>query len=299
MRKVLTQAGGGIFGVGPATYLAGLEAATGESIQDLVDAFAGTSVGAVNSGLFGCGFSAKQVRGFYSELASAFFGHKNLRYTLTKCGPQYDDAVLLQVLKDKCRDRTMSETVNPTYITAWNVVKRQLKVFGPGDKAVPVWYAIRASMSAPTYFGILDGLYGDGGLAANDPLLVGFSGVVADDSVDYTQGLKLLNLVTSGTTADGDLVSNRWFITTLLSKLILPALTAGNSADVEYIRAAIDKWTTKHLGGGQPRLQNYRVTPPSPDWPLDSADKVPDISKIWADQFTADKTSLLNYLTGV
>jgi hypothetical protein len=290
--KICTQAGGGIFGIGPSAYLASLETASGEVVQKLFDAFAGTSVGAVNSGLFGCGFSASQVRDFYAELSPAFFGHKNLRYTLVKRGPRYDDTVLLQVLKEKCRDRTMAETVNPTYITAWNAVKRQLKVFGPADKDVPVWYAIRASMAAPTYFGILDGVYGDGGLAANDPLLVGFAGAVIDDSVDYSQGLKLVNLVTSGVTPDGDLVSNRWFVTTLLSKLILPALTAGNSADVEFIRRAIDKWSPKSL-------QNFRVEPPSPDWPLDASDKAPAIAKIWTTQFEADKSALLNYLLEV
>lgn len=297
MKKVLTQAGGGIFGVGPANYIADIEGAAGEVVQDLVDAFAGTSVGAVNSGILGCGYSGAQLKGFYPELSPAFFGHTSIRYTLTKCGPRYDDAELLRVLKKKCGDRTMSETVKPTYITAWNAVKHCLKVFGPGDKTVPVWYAIRASMSAPTYFGILDGIYGDGGLSANDPLIVAFAGVVSDDSVDISQGLKLINLVTSGMTEDCCPISNRWFITTLLTKLILPAITAGNSADVEFIRAAIDKWTRKLTGSGTPLLQNFRVAPPSPNWDLDAVDRVADIAKIWNDQFAKDKDSLLTYLS--
>jgi len=294
--KVLSQSGGGIFGIGTATYIEAIETTTGRPIQDLVDAFACTSVGAVNGGLLGCDYSGKQLRSFYPELTPAFFGHTNIRYTLTRCGPRYDDAELLRVLKEKCGDRTMSETVKPTYITAWNAVKHTLKVFGPGDKTVPVWYAIRASMAAPTYFGILDGIYGDGGMAANDPLIVGFAGVVADDSVDFSQGLKFLNLVTSGLTEDCCPISNRWFITTLLSKLILPALTAGNSADVEFIRAAIDKWTQKLLGSDQTKLQNFRVAPHSPNWDLDATEKATAIAQIWTDQFTKDRDSLLAYL---
>lgn len=299
MSVVLTVAGGGIYGIGPANYLASLETATGEPVQNLVKAAAGTSVGAVDVGILGCGYTAGNLRSFYPALTPAFFGHRNLRYTLTKCGPQYDDTDLLRVLQEKCGSRTMAETVFPTYITAWDVVKRQLKVFGPADKDVPVWYAIRASMSAPTYFGILDGRYGDGGLAANDPLLLGFAGPVLDDSVDFSQGLRMLNLVTSGTTPDGGLVSNRWFITTLLTKMILPAITAGNSADVEIVRAAIDKWTTKLMGSTQPKLQNFRVSPPSPDWDLDDVARSSAITKIWDDQFAADKAALLKYLTGV
>lgn len=299
MRKVLSIAGGGIFGIGPANYISDLEVASGEPVQNLFDAFACTSVGAVDGGLFGCGFTGGQVRSLYPSLTPAFFGHTNLRFTLTKCGPKYDDAELLRVLKEKCGDRTMAETVRPTYITAWDAVRRQLKVFGPADKTVPVWYAIRASMAAPTYFGILDGVYGDGGLAANDPLLVGFAGMVSDDSVDYSQGLKFLNLVTSGTTPAGEGVSNRWFITTLLTKMILPAITAGNSSDVEFIRQAIDKWARKLLGTDQEKLQNFRVAPLSPDWDLDDTGKAQAIVKIWADQFAIDRSALLKYLSGV
>lgn len=294
---ILTESGGGIFGVGPANYVVDVEATAGKAIQALVQALAGTSAGSINTGMYGCGYTGAQVKSFYPELTPAFFGHKLARYTYLKCGPQYDDTVLLQVLKEKCGDRTMSETVLPTYITAWDVTKHCLKVFGPGDKAVPVWYAIRASMAAPSFFGILDGIYGDGGLCANDPLIVGFAGVVTDDSVDFSRGLKLLNLVTSGTTADGDKASNRWFILTLLEKVILPAITAGNSSDVEFIRGAIDKFTRVLAGSHAPLLRNFRVAPVSPNWNMDAVDKSDAIAKIWTDQFAKDKDSLLTYLS--
>jgi len=290
-----TGAGGGFMGIGPCRYVSDLEKASGKWVQDLFDFFAGTSVEAIDAGMYGCGFHGQDTLALHHEHGAAIFGKRNLRYRLTKCGPQYDDAVILALLKEKCGDRTMAETVKPLYLTAWDMRRKQLKVFGPQDKDVPVWFAIRCSMAATTFFSTPDGRHGDGGFAANDPLLVGFAGVVMDTSVDVSNGIKMLNMVTSGLNPEGPAVGNDWFILTYLKQIVLKAITTGNSADVEYIRQAINAFVKK-MGGGEDRLLNFRVNPPCTDYQLDETQHAADVEAIWAECFKQDKDELLAYL---
>ena len=294
----MTQAGGGIMGIGPALYVDSVENAAGKKVLDLFDFFAGTSAGAINTGLYACGFSGAEVLEFHHAHGAKVFGDENWRFKLAKCGPRFDDKKILNLLKRYCGDRTMSQALKPLYLTAWDMRRKQLKVFGPTDKDVPIWYAIRCSMAAPTYFGNMDGRYGDGGMAANDPLLVGFAGAVTDDSVDIANGLRLLNLVTSGTNPERGPIGNDWFILTQLTATVLPALTSGNSADVEFIRAAIDKFARKTSSRGEPLLRNFRVSPDCPDYDLADVKCVPDVSRRWATQFSADRDTLVPYLIG-
>lgn len=293
-----TQAGGGIMGVGPARYVAEIEAGSGKRVQDLFDFFSGTSAGAINCGLYACGFSGAEVLEFHHNYGASIFSDKLWRYRILKCGPRFDDKAILTLLKKYCGDRTMSETVKPLYTTAWDMQKKQLKVFGPADKTIPVWYAIRCSMAAPTYFGNVDGRYADGGMAANDPLLVGFSGAVMDGVLDYSNGMKLLNLVTSGTTPPRGPVGNDWLITTYLTSVILPALTSGNSADVEFIRGAIDKFARATSNRGEPLLQNFRASPDCPDYDLADVSCVKDVEDRWTRWFNTDRDAVIQYLTG-
>ena len=286
-------------GIGPARYTADLETATGKSVQELSDFFAGTSVGAINTGLYACGFTGKQVLDFHREHGASIFSDKLWKYRLTKCGPRFDDKKIMALLKRYCGNRTMSETEKPLYLTAWDMQRKQLKVFGPQDDEIPVWYAIRCSMAAPTYFGNVDGRYADGGMAANDPLLVGFAGAVMDSGLDVSQGIKMLNLVTSGTTPSRGPIGNDWLITTYLSAVILPALTSGNSADVEYIREAIDMFVCKVAKSSAPLLDNWRVAPDCPDYDLADVSCVRDVERRWALRAELDRDHVAKYLTGV
>ena len=298
MIHIHTQAGGGVMGIGPARYVADLEDATGLPVQAQAQAFAGTSAGAINTGLYACGFTGKQVLDFHHEHGKSIFADKLWRYRLTKCGPRFDDKRILALLKKFCGDRTMAETTHPLYLTAWDMQRKQLKVFGPQDHDVPVWYAVRCSMAAPTYFGNVDGRYADGGMAANDPLLVGFAGAVMDSSLDVPNGIKMLNLVTSGTTPPRGPIGNDWLITTYLSAVILPALTSGNSADVEFVRQAIDAFARRVSNRPDPLLQNWRVAPDCPDYDLADVSCVADVERRWALRFELDRDSVVPYITG-
>ena len=125
-------------------------------------------------------------------------------------------------------------------------------------------------------------MYLDGGMSANDPAAVGCAAAVRDGVV---KDPRVLQLVTSGDTPDGGTVDADWSAITVLRKEVLPALTAGNSADVDLI---LDAWI------GQANV--FRVSPQSPDYDLDACEHSMDVARIWTTQFNADKDRLLAWI---
>ncbi len=292
---VISEAGGGFMGVGPARYLAELEGALfslgygRRPLQDRAALLVGTSVGSIDMALLACGYSAAEVLQLHRDHGAAIFGRKLWPYRLAKIGPQYDDGPVLELLKRKLGDRTMSETEVPLYVTTWDARKKDLKVWGPEDKSTPVWYAVRTSMAAPTYFSPVDGRYTDGGMAANDPLLCGLAAGVDAGILDVA-GVKLLELVTSGRNAERGALDAGWGILTTLRKVILPALTAGNASDVGYIARA---WiqSAKGVPG-----QLLRVQPLLEDYDLDATEKAQDVENAWAQQWETDRDRALYFV---
>ena len=134
---VISEAGGGFMGVGPARYLAELEGALfslgygRRPLQDRAALLVGTSVGSIDMALLACGYSAAEVLQLHRDHGAAIFGRKLWPYRLAKIGPQYDDGPVLELLKRKLGDRTMAETEVPLYVTTWDARKKDLKVWGP------------------------------------------------------------------------------------------------------------------------------------------------------------------------
>lgn len=304
LNAVLSEAGGGHMGIGPARYMAELEKLLG--LSNLAHLFAlvvGTSVGAIDMALLACGYSAREVLDLHREHGAGIFGDKLWAYRILKNGPKYSDAYVLKLLRSKFGDRTMSSTVPPLYITAYDARRRKLKVFGPKDTLVPVWYAVRCSMAASSYFAPMggysveggvfrlnsDGRYVDGGFTANDPLLCGIAAGFIDGYIK-AEDLRLLNLVTSGETPEISTIKSGWNILTTLKNVIIPALTAGNSADAEFIGRA---WL-KSLRQSPENL--FRVAPATPDMELDETKKSPMVEDLWAKQWDRDYGSLVRFL---
>lgn len=301
---VLSQAGGGFMGIGPMRYLSALEARTG--IPNAANRFSlliGTSIGAVDMALMACGYSARDVLDLHREHGKKIFGTKTWSYTLFKNGPRYDDSYIVKLLKSKLGKLTMDQTATPLYITAYDARKKDIKVFGPKDKGVPIWYAVRCSMAASTYFGPMggctitdkgftilpDGRYVDGGFAANAPLLCGIAAGF-EDGLLKPWGLKVMELVTTGKNPESEPIKEDWNILTTLNKVILPSITAGNSSDVGFIASA---WL-KSLG--QHRNQCFRVRPEMPEFDLDNVKESGTVEYIWASQFEKDMDYLLKFL---
>ena len=296
---ILSESGGGFMGIGPARYMADLEHLMKSQIIKYFSLLVGTSVGAIDMALLACGFSASDVLLFHYKHGKDIFGDKLWSYRLLKNGPKYSDKKINALLKEKLGNRTMSQTKVPLYITAYDARNRKLKVFGPKDTLVPVWYAVRCSMAASTYFSPMggysvdggvfrlnsDGRYVDGGFTANDPLLCGIAAGFIDGYIK-AEDLRLLNLVTSGETPEISTIKSGWNILTTLKNVIIPALTAGNSADVEFITKA---WLQSMR---QPKKNLFRVCPLTKDMQLDDVENSKIIESIWADQFRKDRYAL-------
>ena len=282
---IISEAGGGTFGIGPARYLSLLSEQTAFAPVAAI----GTSIGAVDMALLACGVTPADLYKFHVEHSSDVFGKKNLKYTLFKYGSKYDDAAIMELLKSLC-NRKMKDTVFPLYTVAWNTLTKSIKVFSSkSDPDVYVWYAARASMAAATYFTPVDNIYNDGGMACNEPAALGLSKSLLDGYIASGDNVRVLDLVTSGTTSDGKKISNDAFITTQLTDVILPAITSGNSADTEVLLQAF-----REVSSG--KTQYYRVAPSSPDWDLDAVSHNPDITKIWEDQFALDRVSVTEFV---
>lgn len=309
---VISQAGGGFMGIGPARYLAELEACLerlGYGSNPVVREAAllvGTSVGAINAALLAVGYSCRDVLDLHEQHAAGIFGTRLWAYRILKIGPRFSAAYIEKLLEAKLGDITMDHTAVPLYLTAWDARRKDLKVFGPDDVGVPVKYAVRCSMAASTYFAPMpgfsvvdgvfkleeDGRFTDGGFAANDPLLAGMAAGVIDGHLNPAEGWRLLELVTSGKTPEGGPISAGWNALTTLARVVLPAVTAGNSSDVGFIARAWSKSRT----GCPDRL--LRICPESPDYDLAEVDKAGAVSSLWASQWDKDMGKAIPFLRG-
>jgi len=285
-----SEAGGGIYGVGPCRYVHELERALNKSICDLADVFIGTSIGGVDSSFMATGHSGSNCLQLHRDNQKAIFGDENLLYETVKCGAQYDDSAIVGMLKKQLGNATMDQALKPLYLVAWDIIKCQVRIFGPQDKDIPIWYAARCSMAAPTYFKIMDKRYIDGGVAANDPAMLGIAAAYLDGYL--TPDMRVLNLVTSGDTPDKSPVDEDAFILTQVTDEILPALTSGNSAGVGLML----KFVRQLMSDLGRNMQFYRVNPNSPDYKLDAVSKATDIENIWATKYQEDAVSLTSFM---
>jgi len=283
--RVLSQAGGGFMGRGPAAYLAALERELGAGpIGNRFDLLVGTSAGAINSAVLATGHTAAELLQLHRDHGAEIFGTRLWAYRLLKNGPRYSAAAVEKFLHQVLGDVAMDQTARPLYLTAWDARRKDIKVWGPTDKGMKVRDVVRCSMAAPSYFAPMWGRYVDGGLAANNPLLAGLAAGFTE-GVLPAAGVRCLDLVTTGTNPERGEVGTDWNILGTLSRVILPALTAGNSADVDYIARA---WL-RHLPGSG----TFRVSPACPDFELDETKNGPAVETIWTEQWAKDRAELL------
>lgn len=301
MKLIISESGGGYMGVGPSKYLACLEGYLDPStpLHRSIALAVGTSVGAMDMALLACGFPASVVYHMHLHHTAGIFGEELWAYKLLRNGPRFGDKYVTNLLKEKFGNTTMDATQVPLYIVAWDAVKLDIKVFGPRDVGVPVWYAVRCSMAASSYFAPMEGYtaingkfsltpgdyrYTDGGFAANDPVLCGMAAGAREHKWALSD-LKVLSLVTSGRTAPRSPLNPAWNIMTTLKNVIIPAVTKGNSSDVEYIATAFlsdSQW--------------LRVRPSSPDTDLAEYSRLRDIDAIWQNQFNQDYGNLIHFI---
>lgn len=219
--RILSIDGGGIRGVIPAYVLAKLEKESSKQVSSHFDLIAGTSTGSIIAAAIALEHSMEEIVELYRNRGEEIFpttayrwGSRLLRLpTAGFSAPKYDGTGLDSVLKTEFKNKTLKDLKSPVLITTYNTQTRQSFVLKSWEKeyaSIPVWEAVRASCSAPTYFPAFKLVHDhqempliDGGVVANNPSACALAEAVRlrkkkakDEIGEILEGIKLLSLGT-------------------------------------------------------------------------------------------------------
>lgn len=211
--KILCIDGGGIKGLYSAQLLAKFEEIFNVKVSDCFDMLCGTSTGGIIALAASLKIPMLDVVTFYEQDGPAIFNEKSkkrphgnniLIVKQVAFGGKYSVAPLRQALKNVFGSRKIGESNNFICIPSYNVntaiprvFKKNYANFTEDDRKSYVDVAL-ATAAAPTYFPMIEieeDQFVDGGLWANNPVLVGFTEFLykfADD--ERFNGLEILSI---------------------------------------------------------------------------------------------------------
>ena len=211
--KILSIDGGGIRGVFAARYLSKIEEDIKKPIHEYFDLITGTSTGGIIALALARGIPAQEIENLYAENADKIFKPKN--WLLSKLGLQgkgfscgYDNKELKMLLSKTLGDAKVKDAYTCLCIPAVEHNKAQPKVFKtPHNKNLHIDCNLSmvdvalCTAAAPTYFEA-HSIEGhdcklDGGLWANNPVLVGIA-----EAVNNGIGLNKIKILSIGTGAN-------------------------------------------------------------------------------------------------
>jgi len=192
--RILSIDGGGIRGIYPAAFLAGLESSYlgGGSVADHFDLVAGTSTGGILAIGLGAGLTAAELgdlyirrgREIFPPVAGNFLGaaERRLRGLIKYFRFRYDRKALMSILQEKLGDRKFGESRNRLCIPSFEGRHGEVYIFKTphhpdygADAFEKMTKVAAATAAAPTFFQPLeDGGYTfvDGGVWANNPIMI-------------------------------------------------------------------------------------------------------------------------------
>lgn len=192
--KILSIDGGGIKGLYSAKVLSVFEKSFGTNLSDHFDLICGTSTGGLIALAASIGIPMSNVVKFYKEHGNEIFasklkhfgklGNVLLGIRQAVCTSKYKQKPLREALEKVFGSRKICESNNLLCIPAYNLTNAQPRIFKRDYKSldrdnntsyVDVGLATSA---APTYFPIKEidnNDYVDGGVFANNPVLVGLT----------------------------------------------------------------------------------------------------------------------------
>lgn len=192
--RILSVDGGGIRGVYPATFLAGLEQRYlgGQSVARYFDLIAGTSTGGILAVGLAAGLRAAELRDLYVDrgfeifppIGSGLLGtvERRLRDACQYFKFRYDRKALMRILQDTLGDRKFGEAQTRLCIPSFDGRYSEAYIFKTPhhpdfrkDACERMTKVAAATAAAPTFFQPLeDGGYTfvDGGVWANNPIMI-------------------------------------------------------------------------------------------------------------------------------
>lgn len=188
--KVLCIDGGGIKGLYSAQILADFEKEFNTTLADHFDMICGTSTGGIIALAASLGIPMEETVKFYQEDGPKIFADKAMKRKLYRIsrliiqasfGSKYSPKPLKSALINAFGDKKIGDCKTLLGIPAFNIISGKTRVFKRDyekftrDNGFSCVDVALATSAAPTYFPahkIGDELYVDGGLWANNPIIV-------------------------------------------------------------------------------------------------------------------------------
>lgn len=303
-RRILSIDGGGIKGVFPAAFLAGLERqAGGQPLGSYFDLIAGTSTGGIIAIGLALGLPASEILKLYEEHGPAIFGRREgwiadraesikrlLRHVVSN---KHSPEPLRAALESVFADRRIGHAGTRLLIPAWNPDDRTVYIYKtahhPRLKTDYLESAVDAAMAtsaAPTYFPQHRTVHSvglsDGGTWANNP--IGLAVVEAVTLLDWPR--ESIHVLSVGCTEETYTVSGRAGIATLGTKVI-SVLMDGQS----HGAMGIAKLLTGHQHERE-ALFRVNVSVPRGTFPLDDPTSIPRLKGLGCSRARQEYPSL-------
>jgi len=228
--KILSIDGGGVRGIIPARILQEIENRTGKHSAELFDAVSGTSTGGMIALALTkadeegeSAFSAKDILDVYMHRSKEIFAKQSCCWKIrTGCGlwgSKYDRSDFDEMLEEFFGDALLSQTVRPVFIPIYSLENCKpfisgtffaqsnkvndfyLKDIAGATSAAPTFFSPKVFKSpndSITYKGV------DGGIYANNPSLIGISGVYLMQPNLTLDSIELVSLGTGELKKDVD-----------------------------------------------------------------------------------------------
>jgi uncharacterized protein len=205
VRRILSIDGGGIKGVFPAAFLAGLEEKLDLPIVDYFDLIVGTSTGGIIALGLGMGLPAKEILQFYQQRGPEIFrGNRTLGLLRWLGAAKYDPGPLEAALNEIFGNHLLGESKTRLVVPSLDLETGKVHVKKTAhhprferDYTERLVNVALATAAAPTYFPTHRSGAGipliDGGMWANNPM--GTAAVEALGVLDWAKGdVRLLSV---------------------------------------------------------------------------------------------------------
>lgn len=269
--------GGGIGGIGTGIFLS-----RAKDVIPRADFYAGTSVGAIIASYLAFGGSYGDVAKLIKDKAPTIFKKPpfwDIRYSALTY--KYPNTGAVSVLKSLFGDKRMCDSPVPLYITALDLTRGCPKVFDRTD-TIPVWEAVLASMSAPTYFPQHKDFV-DGGLGFNNPTLCGLAGYTANTGHSVGD-VAILNISSNGSCYTP--VDTRGKLSPQILQPLLSSVMVATEVGTAFI--------AKQLLG----TRYFRIDPKlSSDYTLDNCGEMDRIAKSWDSWCDTDLDEFIEWVS--
>ena len=284
--RVLTLDGGGVRGIFSARVLNLLNDKLDINPCNAFDLIVGTSTGSIVAAAVAIRYDLSKLVLDYESYSPQIF---KKRFSL--CGflrSRYGNKALEEFLHKSFGEITLGEIETPLIINATNVSTGRVHVFKSSyqekrrggdyfrDGEVPLYKAVLASCSAPTYFDpveISGDLICDGGLWANNPALIGY--VDAIKNFNRTpENMRILSVGT-GNTRRFYLPSSTWGLITGWKREKIVSFAMLNQT--RYAENCLNLIMPKNI---------LRINPEIENWELDDYKVLPTLKSLASQEVT-------------